>query len=512
MLRRLLIAVAALAVLLAGTVYLLLSSDQVRVMLERQASDALGAPVRIGGARATIFPRAGLALTGVQIGAPAFLTLAHVDVSSEIVPLLSRRIEGAELRITDTVLALPLPPGLPLPGAPGPTPAPSSAPADAPGGSGAPVSLVSVHTIALENVQVRSLGRTVTISAEAGLDGTGLALSRFTATSGKTALSAKGQVTLGDAVQATLDATATALDLDDLIALVHAFGLDGGARSGSGGPPASLSLKLTSPVVRVAGLEASNLSAHVKAGGTGLAIDPLSLTLFDGRATGSIRLTVTERVSGQVRVAVTGLDAATLATWGGAKDTLSGRMNASGTFTGSGQDLGTLLATTRGTGQVEILDGALPGLEFPREALMALGRPKEQAPPPNGGRFDRIAAPFAVGGGRLTSEALSLTSRDVDVTAAGSLDLASDALDVRGTATLSETLTTLAGPGLTRVAGGGTRISLPATVAGTLSAPRVRLDAASLLKQTLRNEVKRNLLDRLTPLRDLTQPKPNRTF
>lgn len=166
----------------------------------------------------------------------------------------------------------------------------------------------------------------------------------------------------------------------------------------------------------------------------------------------------------------------------------------------------------KGSGQVEIVKGALPGLEFPREALLALGRPKEQAPPPNGGRFDRLAAPFTLGSGRVGSDALTLTSRDVAVEASGSLALTSETLDAKGTATLSEALTALAGPALARVACGGERIALPATVSGTLDAPKVRLDAGAVLRRTLRNEVKRGVLDRLTPLRDLAQPKANRTF
>jgi uncharacterized protein involved in outer membrane biogenesis len=220
-----------------------------------------------------------------------------------------------------------------------------------------------------------------------------------------------------------------------------------------------------------------------------------------------------------VHITATRLDAARLAAWGGAADTVSGRLSGTGSFSGSGTDLATLLATAKGTGRVEIADGALPGLEFPREALIALGRPEDQAPEPNGGRFDRLAARFTIGSGRLASDALSLTSRDVTVAASGSLDLSTNALDVKGTATLSEALTALAGALLTRAAGGGTQIALPATVTGTLQAPKIRLDAGALLKQGLRNEaagvkkqIKERVLDKLTPLRDLTRPKPSTTF
>lgn len=513
MLRRLLLALVALVLIVPGAAYAWLSSDQMRTTLEQQASAALGMPVRIAGARAALFPRVGLALSEVRVGSPAFLTLARVSVSSEILPLMSRRIEGAEIRVVDTLLALPLPAALPLPGSG------ASRGAAAGGSAAAPVSLISVHTIALERVKVRSLGRTVEVSATAGFEGDRLALSSFTASAGRTSLNASGIVTLGDAVAATLDATASQLDLDDLLALVHAFGLDGGSPPGGKGPAATLALKLSTPVVRVAGLEASGLTAHVRTAGSQLVIDPLSMTLFDGTVKGSMRLTVGNRVAGQLRVNVSGLDAARLAEWGDAKDTLSGRLSGSGSFAGSGGDLAALLGTAKGSGRIEIVDGALPGLEFPREALITLGRPKDQAPPPNGGRFDRIAAPFAVGDGRLASDNLALTSRDVTVAASGSLDLSTATLDVRGTATLSAALTALAGPVLTRVSGGGTQIVLPATVTGTLEAPRVGLDAGALIRQGLRSEaagvkkqLKERLLEKLAPMRDPTRPKPAGAF
>ncbi len=198
---------------------------------------------------------------------------------------------------------------------------------------------------------------------------------------------------------------------------------------------------------------------------------------------------------------------------------ISGRLSGSGTFSGQGKDVENLLANVRGTGQMEIVQGALRGLEFPRAALLAIGRPAEQAPPPNGGALDRIASEFAVSNGRLSSTALALDSRDVEVSAAGSLVLATQALDMKGTVTLSEAMTALAGETLARGAGSGGRIALPVTVTGTLQAPRPRVDAGALIRQGIRNEVaglkkevQERVLEKLTPLRDLTVPKPNRTF
>ena len=324
---------------------------------------------------------------------------------------------------------------------------------------------------------------------------------------------------------ATFDAEASQLDVDDLLALVHAFRLDGASapatrgQPASRGPPASLSLRLTTAVARIAGLEGRNLTATIRTDGNALSVDPLAFTAFGGTMKAAVRLKVGTPISGQIWVTVVGLDTAQLAAWGGAANTISGRLSGTGAFSGQGKNVEDLLATVRGTGRMEIVEGALPGLEFPREALLAIGRPAGQAPPPNGGRFDRIASEFAVSSGRLSSHALSLASRDVEVRVAGSLVLASQALDMKGTLALSEAMTVLAGDTLTRLASSRGRIELPATVTGTLQARRPRVDAVALIKQgirievtALKQQVKERVLEKLTPLRDLTAPKPNRTF
>jgi hypothetical protein len=77
----------------------------------------------------------------------------------------------------------------------------------------------------------------------------------------------------------------------------------------------------------------------------------------------------------------------------------------------------------------------------------------------------------------------------------------------------------MAGPALTRVAGGGSQIVLPATVTGTLDAPSIRLDAGALIRQGLRSEatgmkerLKDRVMEKLAPMRGPTRPKSTGTF
>jgi hypothetical protein len=60
---------------------------------------------------------------------------------------------------------------------------------------------------------------------------------------------------------------------------------------------------------------------------------------------------------------------------------------------------------------------------------------------------------------------------------------------------LSEALSAQAGTDLARYTREGNRVVLPAVIGGTLTAPRVTIDAGAAVKRGLRNEVQRRLKD-----------------
>ena len=104
--RRLSLGIGVLVLLIAISAAALLwflRGDGVRIALEQQASAWLGQPVRIAAARAQLLPRLGIHLQDVRIGQTDAVTLGTVDVATGLLPLLSRRVEGAEL-----VVSLPL--------------------------------------------------------------------------------------------------------------------------------------------------------------------------------------------------------------------------------------------------------------------------------------------------------------------------------------------------------------------------------------------------------------------
>src|SRR5687768_3353993 len=105
--------VALVVVVAAGAAYWFFARDGFRQALEAQATAWLGHPVRITAARVQFLPRLAVELRGVRVGEPVQLTLDDVDLASDLRPLLSGRIENAEISISNSQIDLPLPFGLP---------------------------------------------------------------------------------------------------------------------------------------------------------------------------------------------------------------------------------------------------------------------------------------------------------------------------------------------------------------------------------------------------------------
>lgn len=499
MLRRIVIVLAILAAVAAAMVYWFLSGAGVQRALEEQASAWLGQPVRIASATAQLFPRVGIQLRDVRVGDPARLTLADVEVSAGLLPLLSRRVEEAELIISDSRIEMPLPFAIPA------TSREQAPPAQRMGGG---ITVVSIRRIALRDIVIVSRGREVVVSAESSLAGDQLQLSSFTARAGKTSVDASGVVQLAPHVDAQLEMAANQLDLDDLVALAHAFAPDAPtaprSRTAADGDRVSgrISAKLSAARATAAGVEMSRLAANLVAQGNRVALTPIAFELFGGRYEGALEVDAGRTLAVSLTSRVEGLDVARLAAFGGVEGGISGTLSGNGRFTGRGADMSAVLRAASGKGTATIANGTIRGLNLVRAVILFFGRPDADAPPSSGERFTRIAAPFSLARQVLSSEALTLESPDVDVLASGTLAIATKALDARATLILSESLSAQAGTDLGRFTREENRIVLPAAIGGTLGRPRVTIDAAAAVERGLRNEMQRRLkglLDRIKP-------------
>jgi uncharacterized protein involved in outer membrane biogenesis len=478
---------AAIFTVAAGAAYWLLSGDGIRVALESQASAWLGQPVRIASATGRVFPRLGINLGDVRIGEPARMTLADVELSASLRALLSRRIDEAEVIISDSRIELPLPN----------TPS-SSENADADASSpaatgGAPIEIVSVRRIALRDIVIASRGREVTVSADAALAGSDLQLERLVATSGRTRLEASGTIQLDPRIDARLEAVANRLDLDELLALAAAFQSEPGATGQrSAGPPSRIRAHITAESASAASVEVRTLVTDLTVDGQRVTLDPLTFELFDGTYAGSLQATLGDALDVRLSSKLANLDVAQLAAFGGVPDTITGRLSASGTFNGRGADVASMLEAARGNGSATILDGTISRLNLIRTVVLFFGRPEPNAAP-GADKFDRIQATFSLAQQTINASEFSMRSPDSDIDGRGSLSLASKALDGTAELRLSEALSKQAGTDLVRYTREGNRVLLPARISGNLSAPRITIDAAAAAKRGIRNEVERRI-------------------
>ena len=478
--------IVVLVVAMAAATYWFLGGDGVRVALERQATRWLGQRVTIGSAKPTIFPRPSIALRDVRAGDPVRVMLSEVRLSAGLKPLWSRRIEDAEVAVSDSRIDMPLPFTLPAPGAG--AAAPASTPA---------VQVVSIRAITLRNVMVASRGREIKISADSSLSSAHLNLEGFTATSGTTSLEASGLVQLSPRLDAQLQVKAGHVDLDDLIALADAFAPRTPKRAPSTTAllPGRIVARVSAETARASGVDVRQFATTLVAQGNRITLSPVSFQLFGGRYQGALDIDAeVGALRATVRAQVNDLDVAQLASFGDVPDTISGRLSGTGTFNGRGATLGDAVAAAAGEGNATVTNGELTRLGLVRTVVLFFGRPASEAGA-SSDHFDRIDASFALIHQVLAASALSLHSPDLDLVGQGTLTVPTKALDGHMDLSLSEALSAQAGTDLARFTREDNRVVLPAVVSGTLDAPRVTIDAGAAVRRGLRNEVQRRLKD-----------------
>ena len=483
----LVLAVVVVMLCAAGFVYWFFSGDGLRRAIEQQATAFLGQPVKIGRARAGVFPRTAIHLGDVRIGDPARVTLAEVDVSTDFRELLSRRIQDAAITIANSRIEMPLPFTIPS-GSEGETSANTS------GNTPSVVEIVSIRTIALDDIVVVSRGKEVRVSAESSLAGNRLTLRRFEARSGATTLDAEGEVDLAPSVEARLKAKANKLDVDELLALTDAFTppQPNNRTTASPSAPMKIAARVSAETATAGGVEVRQFASDLEVNGDRVVMSPLTFQMFGGRYQGAVSAQLGKSLSLTIKSRLQDLNVAQLAAFGGSPDTISGTLTGAGTFSGSGPDVAAVLKSARGMGTATIANGAIRRLNLVRTVVLFFGRPAADSAEGTD-QFERIDTSFTLANQILRAEPLSLRSRDADIVGSVTLNVDSQALDGMADLSLSEELSKQAGTDLIRFTREGNRVVLPARLGGTIAAPRLTIDAAAATKRGLRNEVERRM-------------------
>jgi AsmA-like C-terminal region len=491
--RKLLVALLALVLLLAGGYYLLqwlLVSDLMRTELERQLSAYLQQPVTIKSARAAIFPRVAIALDTVVVGSQQSIALEDVRIVTGLRPLLSRRVEQAEVRVRNGRLTLPLPFTL--------TPEVGPAVAEPTG-----FALASIESIELRGITLVSGGQEWQVDADCAVTGDRLDVSQLTASGPTTKLEATGTLTSISGLQGQFTAQAEPLGVDELLAF--GGGLSRGPAGGSAPAPSStpmnLVVALTAPAGRFAGYDFRGLTTTAAITPAGLALAPLGVSSFGGTFAGRLDVD-TRRSVPAMKLAgrVDGLELATVLQAAGSQGGVTGTFGGRVSLSAAGTDTLALLRSARGSVAATIVNGTMPHLDLVRPIVLAFGKPSGAPPQGSGSTFSRLGGNFALADGTMTSDDVTMASRDFDLAGRGTVHIASGALSARANVVLSSELTAQAGVDLRRYAQEDGRVVVPATLAGTLQQPTVSLDVAAAARRALTNELERrtrSLLDGL---------------
>ncbi len=499
MIRKIAIGLAAVAILLVAAttvaVRMLFDAERVRATMAAQASARIGEPVDIGSASLTVWPRAGVTISDLAVGSPPRLTLARVEVSTALGALFSRRIEAADILVTGSELDLGVLLAVLDRLGTGEPDASAASPAGDPGESSPPLAVVSIRSLALEDVAITAEGRRAVFDARLSLDGDRLAIESASVRSDVTTLAATGEVESLSARRARLKMTADPLDLDGLMVFAQAFGGGAGA-TGADAPasPMDVSFDLSARAGSAAGIRFEDLTATGRLTERGLSLEPLRFGLFGGRLDGSVTVS-TEGVEPVMAVngTLAGVSMAQLTEFAGSPGAITGTMGGAFEVSGVGADPGGALSRTRGRGTMTIVDGEVPRLDLVRTIVLAFGKPDLAQPAGSGEAFSRIGADVTLASGVATISDLSFVSRDVEASGGGTLAFETGRLAVDLTAMLSRELTAQAGRDLVRFTADDGRVTVPAEVGGTVSSPSVSVDPSRLARRAIANEAQRQV-------------------
>ncbi|HVZ22169.1 MAG TPA: AsmA family protein [Vicinamibacterales bacterium] len=442
--RGLVAALAVVLVLVLGGWLLvrhMLAPELVRSTIEQQLGERLGQPVHIASATASIFPRVGVNLHDVAIGAPPAVSLARVELHTGLRALLSHRIANAEVVLADGRIPWPLP---------FPLAAPSS------GGSGtAAVTITSISRIALQNITIASSLPPLTVNLDAALHGDRVDIGQLSAQSGKTRLQATGTIDSVSRMKGTLAVKGT---------------------------------------LEAAGYDATALSASVALASDSFTLAPLSFDTLGGRFKGRLAADLRGAAPAlQLAGDVSGIDVTQAMQRSGAAGGITGTLGGQIRIAASGTDGAALLRSAHGNLNVEITNGTIPHLDLVRTVVLAFGKPAGAVPAGSGSGFESLGGPLVLANRTLSSDRLTLRSRDVDMIADARLRLDTGAVDGRVNVVLSRDLTAQAGTDLRRYASQNGRVIVPVTIAGTLGQPTVFVDPAAAAQRALENELQRRL-------------------
>lgn len=481
--------VVALIALGAIAVRYLLSPEMLRAAIEQQGSAWLGRPVSVEHARARLLPTPGVTLQNVRVPGPMGIAVDEVVVAAGLGGLLQKRVEDAVLRVRGGRITLS------REGAPAAGEQPSPSPESATGGGG--FTIASVSRIELDDVTVAANGRELRIDLVGSLAGDRVDIRELALRSGDTSLEATGELTRLSPVGGKLTVQSPLFNAEEVLALVDAVmssssAPGAGTSEGSGVAIGRVTADVSVEKGRALGYEISNLRTTLALTGDKLHAEPLRFELYGGQYDSVLDLSMGSPTALSHRAKVSGADVGRLAELFGHPGAATGSLSMQLNVQGTGADFAGAAAQARGNADVRLSDGTVAGLDVVRSTFVLLGvSPPERG---QGERYDSITARVGVAGGTLRADDFAMHSPDFDLTGAVTIDPAGR-LSGEADLVLSEALSAEAqnkNKDL-KLTFEDRRITLPATIGGTLASPVVLPDLAEALKRAARNRLQSEL-------------------
>lgn len=497
MLKKIVLAVVVLVLLIGVGLFVwaraMFAGDGVRTALAAQLSKSLGQPVTVGSVGATVYPRVTINLGDVAIGDPPRIRVNKLGLGTDFSALLSRRIEHARVDLSGARIDLPLPSF-------------SFASSTTDSSSKPPVELVSIDAIVLDGVEIVSGGRTLKGDIEVVPEGTtGLTIRKITLAADKTAIDVTGRITDLAGPVGDIAVKAGALNVDQLLAFANDFSSGSGlvpataapsttappraAAKRAGAPAMNISMSLAADRATMGGLTLDKLSGKARLTDDAMTLAPVSFDVFGGRYDGSIAFSMGAVPDFKINATVAGVDMAAATAFAGTPGMVTGKLAGNLSLAGRGMDAQSVMKTARGTARMDIANGTVKNLGLVR-AVVAATSGRSDVSSGGGSRdepFTKLATTLAIADGSASTKDLTFDSKDLLLSAAGTLRLDGSAMDLAGQLQLSDELSQQAGRDLVRYTQQGGRVTLPATITGSAVDPKVRLDVSSMAKRAITN-------------------------
>lgn len=259
--------------------------------------------------------------------------------------------------------------------------------------------------------------------------------------------------------------------------------------------------KLRAGSVQVAGIKVTAVDLGMRLAERRLAIAPLRLELYGGRASGRLGADATGEQRFAAQLALDEVNLQPLLVDAAKTDILSGRGKINLDVTTGGRSLAALKASLAGSASLALRDGAIKGINLARslrELKASLGSepsvPASAAPAADAQTdFSDLTASFRIARGVARNDDLLARAPFLRLAGAGDVDLPNASLDYLAKVTVVNTSTGQDGKALDHLRG----LTIPLRIRGPFAAPKFRLEVAGLAKEAAKEAAKAKLGEKL---------------